>query len=399
VGVKRRIDIFAVAVATAALLLVSTPEAYADTTRDKQWALQAFKAEQRVWPLSTGKGATVAVIDSGVRADHVDLVGQVLEGANFATGGNGQRDVSTDGHGTGVASLIAAHGHGPGNTEGVVGLAPGAKILPLGVDGEASQGSQQIAEAIRYAVDNGASVINISLAGPGRSADEESAVAYAEAHNVILVAGAGNDGIREENYPASFPGVISVGGTDQNADIWGGSDYGPHLVLVAPATGIVSDDNGSETQYGIGDGTSYATAYVSAAAALVRARFPRLTAGQVINRLIRTAIDPRAEPGQTAPDPHYGYGILRPDAALNTVLPAGPAAGPLPQATDPLAATGTGTSTAVAASVRTAGGLGAGLVLGLAAAAFVLLVVAVALARLLGRRRRRSTAVGPPSST
>jgi type VII secretion-associated serine protease mycosin len=413
-GLKRAMHVLGAVAAAGVLLLTAAPVAHADATRDKQWALQAFKAKQRVWPLSTGRGVTVAVIDSGVRATHVDLVGQVLEGKNFVTGGNGQRDISSDGHGTGVASLIAAHGHGPGNSEGIIGLAPGAKILPLAVDPESSQGAQQIADAIRYAVDHGAGVINISIAGPGDSAVEQSAVAYAEAHNVVVVAGSGNDGIQADNYPASFPGVISVGGADQNGAIWSGSDFGPHLVLVAPATGIVSDNKGSDTQYGIGDGTSYATAYVSAAAALVRAKFPDLTAGQVINRLIRTADDPKAKSGQTTPDPHYGYGVLRPDAALNTKLAAGPAAGPLPQASDPLAGTGTGTGTGAGSGSGTgaaaapgngakpadvSGGVSTKVVLGVAALVVVLLVVAavvVALVVLSGRRRRRAAATAVP---
>ena len=409
-GLKRAIHVLGAVVASGVLLLTVAPVAHADATRDKQWALQAFKAKQRVWPLSTGKGVTVAVIDSGVRATHVDLVGQVLAGKNFVTGGNGRRDISSDGHGTGVASLIAAHGHGPGDSEGIIGLAPGAKILPLAVDPESSQGAQQIADAIRYAVDHGAGVINISIAGPGESTAEQSAVAYAEAHNVVLVAGSGNDGVQADNYPASFPGVISVGGADQDGAVWSESDYGPHLVLVAPATGIVSDNKGSDTQYGIGDGTSYATAYVSAAAALVRAKFPDLTAGQVVNRLIRTADDPKAKPGQTTPDPHYGYGVLRPDAALDTKLAAGPAAGPLPQATDPLAAPGTGSGSGGAAapgsgakSTDASGGLSTKALLGIAALVVVLLIVAAVVVALVvgaGRRRRRAAAAAaalPPS--
>ncbi|MFC1419604.1 S8 family serine peptidase [Streptacidiphilus cavernicola] len=395
----RRVFFLLCAFAVSGVLMFTTfVAAHADATRDKQWTLQVFKAQQRIWPLSIGKGVVVAVIDSGVRATHVDLDGQVLVGKNFATGGNGQHDISTDGHGTGVASLIAAHGHGPGGTEGIIGLAPGVKILPLAVDSESNSGSQQVADAIRYAVDQGAAVINVSLGGPGKSTTEESAVAYAESRDVILVAASGNDGVQVDNYPASFPGVISVGGADQNGTIWGGSDFGSHLVLVAPATGIVSDNMGSDTQYGIGDGTSYAAAYVSAAAALVRAKFPELTAGQVVNRLIKTAVDPNAKPGQTTPDLHYGYGVLRPDAALNTTLAAGPAAGPLPQTVDPLAGGG-GAATAAAVGGKGAGavaatpggasgGLGVGAFAGIAAVA--VLAVVGALVAFLRRRRRQA---------
>ncbi|MHA6765034.1 S8 family serine peptidase [Streptacidiphilus sp. PAMC 29251] len=156
-------------------------------------------------------------------------------------------------------------------------------------------------------------------------------------------------------------------------------------------------------QYALGDGTSFATAYVSAAAALVRSKFPQLTAGQVINRLIKTATDPNAKAGQTTPDPHYGYGILRPDAALNTTLAAGPAAGPLQQAMDPLASGSGGdknTSSAAAGPAAkpsgTASSSSTGLVVGIAVAVLVLLLAfVVTLVVLSRRRRRRSAAAGP----
>lgn len=335
------------------LLTAMAPVAHADAARNKQWPLQAYGATQKIWPVTTGKGQIVAVIDTGFRTTHVDLAGQFLQGKDFAS--SGYNAAANADHGTMMASLIAAHGHGPGDSDGIMGLAPGAKILPLVVDLQDANYDKEIAGAIRYAVSHGAGVISMSIGDFTPSMTEQSAVAYAEAHNVVLVAASGNDGAEVENYPASFPGVVDVGGTNQDGSVWSGSDYGPHIVLTGPGSNVLGDDSGTDTQYALGNGTSGATAYVSAIAALVRAKFPDLTAGQVINRMIKSAIDPNAKAGQTAPDPHYGYGVARPNEALTESIPAGPAQGPLPQATDPLAAA-TAPSLAVSAHDRKSSG-------------------------------------------
>ncbi|QMU72392.1 S8 family serine peptidase [Streptacidiphilus sp. P02-A3a] len=345
---------FAGAMATLGVLLTAmAPAAHADAARNKQWPLQAYGAAQKIWPVTTGKGQVVAVIDTGFRTTHVDLTGQFLPGKDFAPAS--YDEAANAGHGTMMASLIAGHGHGPGDSDGIRGLAPGVTLLPLVVDLQDANYDQEIAGAIRYAVSRGVGVINMSIAGVTPSAIEQSAVAYAEAHNVVLVAAAGNDGAEVSNYPASFPGVVDVGGANQDGSIWSGSDYGPHIVLTGPGSNVLGDDSGTDTQYALGNGTSGATAYVSAIAALVRARFPGLTAGQVINRLIKSAIDPDAKPGQTTPDPHYGYGVARPREALTDSIPAGPAQGPLARATDPLAPVPT---LAVSADRRKPGHLG-----------------------------------------
>jgi type VII secretion-associated serine protease mycosin len=399
-GVTRVLRVLGTASVAAALLLTAAPTAHADAARDKQWPLQVFKAQQRVWPLSRGKGITVAVIDAGVRSTHVDLIGQVLPGKSFAPAAD--LKAADNGHGTATASLIAGHGHGPNHADGIMGLAPDAKILPLAVDLAASDGYTETADAIRYAVDHGAKVINMSLGGVAQDAGVLAAVAYAESHDVVLVAASGNSGAAAVEYPAAYPGVLAVGGATQVGNPWSESNFGPQLVLVAPATGILGDAGGSDTEYAMGDGTSYATAFVSATAALVRAKYPNLTAGQVINRLIKTAVNPDAASGGTTPDPHYGYGILRPDAALNTDVPAGPATGPLQQAVGTGAPTGSdnggGTGVAVApGAAAKASGSSAGLIIGVVAAVVVLL--AIVLGVVLSGRRRRAGATGavPPS--
>ncbi|MFC8515111.1 type VII secretion-associated serine protease mycosin [Streptomyces sp. NPDC057257] len=285
-----------------------------------------------IWAESQGEGVTVAVVDSGVDASHPDLTGQVLEGKDFTGGGNAQKDIQ--GHGTGMASLIAGHGHGAGNEAGVKGLAPKAKILPLRtLQTTADRNADETwGAAVRYAVDHGAGVINLSFANDGGHtlSDGRQAIAYAQAHDVVVVAGAGNEGSIAVSEPAALPGVVAVGAVDKNANRWEGSNMGKRLTLMAPGVDIVAANPKRSPQYGLSDGTSDSTAYVSAAAALVRAKYPDLTAGQVINRLIKSASFLHHK-GLKAPDEEYGYGIVRPYSALTMNIPKGSKGNPLGQ--------------------------------------------------------------------
>ncbi|WP_258563762.1 S8 family serine peptidase [Streptomyces himalayensis] len=304
---------------TGALILVAAPAASADQTRRDQWVLQALQAES-VWKFSKGKGVTVAVIDSGVNAEHVDLKNNVLKGKDFEDGDDDSTPSAGDSkptHGTGMASLIAGHGHGPGSVDGVMGLAPEAKILPI------REGNAGYADEIRYAVDQGASIINMSVSVDQDFPEDRDAVAYALKHDVLIVVASGNEGRANSiEFPGEYPGVLTVGGVDSRGTIWENSNYGPEVLLTAPATRVVSAGwPGNELR--IGDGTSDSAAYTSAAAALLRAKFPDLTAGQITNRLVKTAVLPDSARGISLPDEKYGYGAIRPLAALTEDIPAG----------------------------------------------------------------------------
>lgn len=310
----------------AALLLSSASAANADQVREDQWALKALNAGS-VWELSEGSGVTVAVIDDGVNADHVDLRDNVLAGKDFMDGGDTDPEAG-DNHGTAMASIIAAHGHGV--AEGVMGLAPKAKILPIRMFGTDGPG---LAEPIRYAVDHGASVINVSLCFDSTDSQDvekvSDAVAYALRHDVLVVGASGNESDKGgECYPAASPGAVGVGAVSNDGYIWEGSNPGKFVLLTAPGANIVSA-NGSGNGYHAASGTSDAAAYVSAAAALLRSKFPDLSAGQIANRLVKTAALPDSEQGLTLPDEHYGYGIIQPLAALKQEIPAGSKYGPL----------------------------------------------------------------------
>ncbi|UJB44281.1 S8 family serine peptidase [Streptomyces sp. A1-5] len=322
------------AVVAGALLLGTAPVASADQIRNEQWPLQKFDAES-IWKISTGKGVTVAVIDDPVDGNHADLKGNVLPGKNFITGGTADRPYENREHGTAMASLIAGHGHGAGGVDGVKGLAPDAKILPIGMDlSSTSVGSaaEDYAAPLRYAVDHGARVVNMSIyIGADVTPEEQAAIDYARKHDVLLVAASGNTAGTSTN-PASAPGVLDVGAVDDKGRIWEKSNYGPNVKLTAPGVNIrsaspVEDIHG---KYRLADGTSDSTAYVSAAAALLRAKFPDLSAGQIANRLIKTASLLADQQGTTLPDQHYGYGSLNPLSALTKDIPAGSKDGPFP---------------------------------------------------------------------
>ncbi|GAA1150221.1 type VII secretion-associated serine protease mycosin [Kitasatospora gansuensis] len=305
--------------------------AAADNIRTGQWVIDKYEAETKVWPISQGDNVVVAVIDSGVSATHQDLVGQVLPGADFS-GEQSDGRVDKIGHGTSMASLIAGRGHGA--KDGIIGLAPHAKILPVRVNmsplGEVGSGGEdRIPEAIRYAVDKGAKVINMSLGG-GADKKVREAIQYAIDKDVVVIGASGNTGNRGTpvDYPAAVPGVVAVGAVDRDGKVWEKSNRGPETTLVAPGVDIYSAGHQSATDYRTGNGTSDSTAYVSAIAALVRSKYPELSAGQVINRLIKSAVVPA---GQQVPNDSYGYGIASPQKALaaNPAVDSGPKENPL----------------------------------------------------------------------
>jgi type VII secretion-associated serine protease mycosin len=303
--------------------------ARADRYRDAQWYLKSLKVAE-AQRISRGAGVTVAVIDSGVWAGHPDLQGAVLPGANvLGDGGDGRKDIN--GHGTQMASIIAARGRSGGR--GILGIAPEAKILPVRPD----DGPLLVSDAIKWSVDHGAKVINMSFVvlEDGQLAD---AVKQATASDVVLVAASGNDGQGgfEGEYPAAYPDVLGVGATDRDGKVASFSHHGPQVDIVAPGADIAMADLASSGSYAIGNGTSQAAAVVSGAAALIRSKYPELSAAQVVQRLTSTAVD-KGPPGR---DDAYGYGELDLMAAL-TAKPstepttAGPTAADAPPASQP----------------------------------------------------------------
>ncbi|MFC9890049.1 type VII secretion-associated serine protease mycosin [Streptomyces pilosus] len=335
---KRTWQPLSMTAAALGLLLVgvaATP-AHAQSVRSMQWHLDAMQAEE-MWKRSTGKGITVAVIDSGVDDTLADLKGQVLKGKDYSEQ-RGDENTDIADHGTSTAALIAATG-ARGAEQGSYGLAPGAKILPIRmrystenygqVDSKA-QYSRVLTQAIRYAADSQAQIINVSMGStnaPGRknvgTEELESAVRYAIGKGKLIFAAVGNSGDKSnlEEYPAATPGVVGVGGTDQAGKVLKESQRGHQVDLTAPGGDIVNAC-AERTQICKGSGTSASAALASASAALIWAQHPDWTNHQVLRVMLNTA--GKAKSGEKRTD-SLGYGIVRPRIALKNPGDPGPA--------------------------------------------------------------------------
>ncbi|MFD7032674.1 type VII secretion-associated serine protease mycosin [Streptomyces sp. NPDC059917] len=299
---------------------VAATPAHAETIRSMQWHLDSMKADE-MWKVSTGKGVTVAVIDSGV-ADVPELEGQVLPGKNLASSYKGDERTDYDNHGTGMAATIAGTGKGPGG-DGAFGLAPGAKILPIRVPHEEGQDTPSWVEAIRYAADSNAKIINISMGVEKEDPGLRDAVKYALGKGKLIFAAVGNSGntLNRLEYPGATPGVVGVGAINQQADAVTESQHGPQVDLSAPGNEIVAACAG-KTGICKTSGTSDATALTSASAALIWSAHPDWTNNQVLRVLLNTSGKPRD--GVERND-YIGYGVVRPRVALSTPGDPGPA--------------------------------------------------------------------------
>jgi hypothetical protein len=298
----------AVALIAGWIALNSAP-ALADQVRQSEWWLPKLHiaTAQRI---SDGSGVTVAVLDTGVDAAAPDLAGSVLTGPDFSHSGRTAGGPFFGIHGTEIASLIAGHGHGPGNGDGIIGVAPAAKILsvrvtldsgdPLLTDAGITAGlPTAIADGIRYAANNGASVIDLPIDPGAASATgaagvpglavgspaEQSAVAYARSKGVVLVAPAGDDGAGAGivNYPAAYHGVISVGAFDQNVIKAPFSSRASYVTLTAAGAGVTAETPAGYTTM---NSTTAASAVLAGIVAMIRSEFPALTPEQVTKSLI-----------------------------------------------------------------------------------------------------------------
>jgi type VII secretion-associated serine protease mycosin len=288
-----------------------------DPLRPQQWALDNVPYEE-TWSHTNGAGVIVAVVDTGVRADHEDLAGRVLPGHDFVGNGDGRTD--PDGHGTHVAGIIAANA---GNDIGIAGAAPGVHILPVRVLDDHGSGSMStVAAGIIWAANHGARVINLSLGGDVDSQGTRLAMEYANSKGAIVVAAAGNYGNQgdQPTYPGADPEAVAVAAVDAGLHHPGFSNTGAYVDLAAPGVGVLSTWSSARNAYAYADGTSMATPYVSAAAALVIATNPALKPAQVAATLESTARDL----GPAGPDGAFGHGLVNPLAAVIAATPKPP---------------------------------------------------------------------------
>ncbi len=307
------------ALAIVASVAIATP-ASADTVRSDEYWLSQYGFTQ-AWNTTKGAGVTIAVIDTGVDGSVPDLTGVVTGGTDVSGVGSadGQTPVGTNPeHGTLVASMLAGHGHGSG--VGLIGVAPAAKLLSVSVGfGVGNVDSDdQIAQGVRWAVDHGANIINMSLTRNTLDwpPSWDDAFLYAMEHNVIVVAAAGNrgSGTTEVGAPATMPGVVVVAGVDRDGNAsFDASSQGITLTVAAPSEDLVGAGPGG-TYYNW-SGTSGAAPLVSGLLALIEASHPGLTAGNVINRMTATAT-PKGD------EISYGSGLINAAAAVTADVPS-----------------------------------------------------------------------------
>lgn len=308
-----------------------------------QWGLNRIGCPD-AWDLTTGDPAiVVAVVDTGVDLNHPELATLLVPGqdlVDFAPGSipkpgwvfegdyTGVDSIPQDevGHGTHVAGTISCLSN---NGTGVAGVAWKVRLMPVKVlarirntttnQVRGSGSAAHIAAGIRWAVDNGARIINMSLGGSADTMVEREAVAYAVSKGVVVVAAMGNDSSAVPSYPAAYPDVIAVAATDSADQQASFSNTGPHIDISAPGVGVVStywDDT-----YASLSGTSMASPHVAGVAALVLSRNAALTAADVGNILRTTARPLRNNPADPVPNDSYGYGLVQAAAAVSRAAP------------------------------------------------------------------------------
>jgi Subtilase family len=401
----------AFAAATAIALPANAGQQADSPARSAQWWLASLHVPQ-AWAAAPAEGAgvTVAVLSTGVDASQQDLSGTVLTGPDYSDSGRSPGGPYWGFEGTAVAGLIAGHGHGAGGATGSTGVAPRARILsvrvtleyddPLNSDAAVTKRlPDAIAAGIRYAVDHGATVIALPLdpstlglsangdpAAANGSAAERAAVSDAVAHDVVLVAPAGDNGANTGtvNYPAAYPGVLAVGATTRDGQLAPFANTGSYVALTAPGTGLtVAAPGGYENLAS----TDMSAALAAGVAALIRSRFPALSAAQVAQAMER-GVGTRSG---SRPAAGTGHGPLDAAGALTAAAAIAAQQAPAPR---PTASPSRAAAPAPRATGRRSGaGTVAGSLLRDSVIVVVVLIAGLAGALALsGARRRRQAA-------
>lgn len=320
-----------VAVVVLAVAVVSAPSAAsADETRDEQWMLDALDLEKVHSEITKGAGTRIGLIDSGVDPNHPDLKGNVEKGLTTWKRGDGQED--TLGHGTAMASLLVGHGHGEGDKDGILGVAPEATVVPVAVypswykeDPDSISSGKDVfkgvTEGLRWLVDEAEVDLIVLPFSYGFSSRTDDAVEYVAEKEVPMFAPTGNNqgtgDIGDDpsvQAPASLPGVEAVAGTNQDGKQWEGSNYGRETMFSAPAADIITA--APDGKYTTASGTSNAAAIAGGVAALMDSQWPDMDRGVIQWRLGKTATDV----DDSGPDVRTGHGIINPYEALTATV-------------------------------------------------------------------------------
>lgn len=249
----------------------------------------------------TGKEATIAIIDSGIVSENLDIdYSKIIKKYNFADDNSKVSDQV--GHGTAVTSIIQAKSD---NNKGLTGLLSDAKLMELQIQGSKTR-TDDVSKAIRFAADNGADVINLSMGVDSDSDDLREAIKYAYSKNVIIVAAAGNDGTQQYKYPAAYDEVIGVGAVDAKGNVRASSQKNDSVFVTAPGDNMVLLDLTKKSKCKIASGTSYSSPVVAAMVAVAKSQNKDVTPEELKKMLQETSVD-AGTPGYNT---SYGYGIV-----------------------------------------------------------------------------------------
>ncbi|MBA8815037.1 type VII secretion-associated serine protease mycosin [Microbacterium halimionae] len=330
-----------VCAATAAqavpLAAVAQDQCTASTRIDQPVAALDLMQSGLAWGITRGEGVTVAVVDSGVNVKNPHLARAVSGGINLVGDGTDASGFTDSyGHGTAIAGQIAAR---ETDGSGVVGLAPETRILSVRVfagtgsnqvDAGYGPSAERLAEGIRWAADHGAQIINVSMSTTVDEPSLHAAVTYAQGVGSLVVASSGNrdstlaveeDDADGSRYPAADPAVLGVAATDEDGIVTEESIHGSHVAVSALGQNVLTTSAaGGDCVYASdAPATSFATGYVSAAAALVAAAHPDETPQQWAYRLKATAVRPIADQRNDS----SGWGVVQPYEAIALIPGAG----------------------------------------------------------------------------
>ncbi len=303
-----------------------TPMAKWPTTTDPllkdQYALDLMHVKEAWTSIDTANDVIIAIVDTGIDTDHEEFSGRILQSSynsrTKVTSTSSLSHIEDDhGHGTMVAGIIAANKN---NSKGIAGIVQGSMLLiikannvdnPLTEEDESNTFQESsIAEAIHYARQQGADVINLSLGSSATNSVTKDAVDQALAAGLIVIGASGNDGDTTKYYPASYPGVLSVGSVDAQSNVSVFSNRNDAIDVSAPGSQITS--TAINNSYATGSGTSFAAPQVAGVVALMISYFPDMDSAGIINQLLSTVTDR----GTIGYDTSYGYGIVNAAKAL-----------------------------------------------------------------------------------
>jgi hypothetical protein len=337
-------------IATAGVMAAPAATADPGSTQSLQWWLGTLGMDQ-VWQISKGEGVTVALLDTGVDGSDPNVRGALVRGFDAVGAGDGRSDTDSEYHGTRLAAEIAGRGVG----DGVIGIAPRAKIMPVIVPSTGVDDNTVAALNRLSAMKHPPQVVNMSYGTEVACPDAvQAAVKKAVDKGMILVAAAGNQGATTNGsaFPANCAGVIAVGaygayGAD-GLDIkpWKGSERQPYVTLSAPGIHLVTHFP-SDPALRYATGTSDSAAIVSGSIALVRAHFPAMSARQIVARMIATAR--QFQGAQGTHNNVFGWGAARPRHALTDHVSAN-APNPVYDALDKLGSGSPSSSASASAS-------------------------------------------------